>query len=51
MDERLNEIKDLLNDKEEIRNNPFAVFSNKQCLKALELLEEYGEELTHIKGL
>lgn len=45
MDETLEEMKEILNDKEEIKNNPFAVFPNKQCKKALKLLEEYSEEI------
>ena len=44
-------IREILDEKEIIKNNPFAVFPNKQCKQALELLEEYSEELTDIKGL
>jgi hypothetical protein len=46
LDERLEEIKEILDEKEIIKNNPFAVFPNKQCKQALKLLEEYSEEIT-----
>jgi hypothetical protein len=39
-------IKDILDEKTEIKNNPFAVFPNKNCKAALKLLEEYSEEIT-----
>ena len=39
-------IKEILTDKDEIKNNPFAVFPNKNCKAALKLLEEYSEEIT-----
>jgi hypothetical protein len=42
----LEEIKDILDEKSEIKNNPFAVFPNKNCKAALKLLEEYSEEIT-----
>lgn len=38
-------IKDVLKDKDEIEQNPFAVFPNKNCKQALKLLEEYSEEI------
>ena len=46
MDETMDEIREILNEKEIIKNNPFAVFPNKQCKEALKLLEEYSEEIT-----
>lgn len=44
LDETMEEIKEILDEKEIIKNNPFAVFPNKQCKEALELLEEYSQE-------
>lgn len=44
-------IKDVLQEKDEIKNNPFAVFPNKNCKAALKLLEEYSEEINDFKGL
>lgn len=38
-------IKEILDQKPEIKNNPFAVFPNKNCKEALRLLEEYSEEI------
>ena len=41
-------IKDILDEKTEIKNNPFTVFPNKNCKAALKLLEEYSEEINPI---
>jgi hypothetical protein len=45
LDENMETIREILDEKEIIKNNPFAVFPNKQCKEALKLLEEYSEEI------